>query len=526
MNENITILVIDDNEYDRELYRRLLQKALVSVVCILEASSGESGLKLIESDVPQCVLLDYSLPEYNGIEVLERIRARYPHLPVIMLTGQGNEAIAVQSMKEGAQDYILKSTITPEALQRVIRVAMEHSAMQKSIDEQRASLEIFTRALAHDLKEPVRTMRSFLDRITDLDKLSEKSQRSLKYIHKAAVRMDALIDTVYLYTRLDSAEKMETIACGLDGVIGDVRENLAMLIEERNASIFVDSLPCVQANRVQMIQLFQNLIANAIRHCETAVEIHISSEICGDTWKLIVSDNGSGIAPENLDKIFDPFKRLVHHKENSSGLGLGLAINRKIVESYGGTIWCESTQGKGTAFLFTLPKVEEVAGESNAAYKTPHRWQASGSISPLARILIVDDNDADIELHRIMLLEEGKLYCDVVAACDGREAIMALQSAKELNDPIDIILLDINMPGISGFELLAEMQKQHICTLPLVVICSTSAYDIDRRMAESLGAVGYLTKPLHFASLMDIITHCGRFNVQVKDGDYLLLRAA
>ena len=100
------------------------------------------------------MLLDYSLPGRNGVEVLKRIRAKHPFVPVVMLTGQGNENVAVTAMQEGAQNYIAKSAITPESLEHVIRMAIEHCTMEKRIHEQRGSLEIFTRALAHDLKEP------------------------------------------------------------------------------------------------------------------------------------------------------------------------------------------------------------------------------------------------------------------------------------------------------------------------------------------------------------------------------------
>ena len=161
-----------------------------------------------------------------------------------MINGNGNDVIAVQSMKEGAQDYIAKSTITPPILQRIVQMlAIQHCALQKHTYEQQLSLEIFTRALAHDLKEPMRTIRSFLDRITDWKNLCEDSQKSFGYIHKAADRMIALIDTVHLYTRLDASQRMEKTVCGIASVLKEAQENLARLIEERGATITYDKLP-------------------------------------------------------------------------------------------------------------------------------------------------------------------------------------------------------------------------------------------------------------------------------------------
>jgi len=528
MNETIDILAIDDNIDDRSLYQRSLKEAFGDKMRFMEAGSGESGIKAIESATPHCVLLDYSLPGHNGIEILKRIRVKYPHLPIIMLTGQGNETVAVQSMKEGAQDYIVKSAITPEALERIIRVAIEHNAMQKSIYEQRSSLDIFTRALAHDLKEPMRTIRSFLDRIADWQVLCEKSQQAFQYILKAADRMNALIDTVYLYMRLDAAEQMEKTICDIAEVLEEVQENLAQLIEQYGATVTYSTLPGVQANRVQMIQLFQNLIANAIRHSETAVTIHVSAEEQADKWQVLVQDNGPGIALENCEKIFDPFKRMSVYKGGEQGLGLGLAINRKIVESHGGKIWCESMPEAGAAFLFTLPKtMAPLASENITSISAalPHE-QTAAQAGMLARILLVDDNEADLILNRIMLVENGKLRSELLTARNGSEALAMLHDAEEKGNPIDLMLLDINMPIMSGFELLSEMMKEQRLPNTLVVMCTTSAYDVDKRAAEVLGAAGFLTKPPEFSFLKNIIDQCERLQLSREGNDYVLRRAA
>lgn len=161
--ESMSVLVIDDSVDDQMFYRRVLKQAFGDRLRLEEEVSGESGLAAIERNEPRCVLLDYSLPGRNGIEVLKLLRAKHPHLPVVLLTGQGSEAVAVQSMKEGAQDYITKASITPESLGRVIRMAIDNSALQRRVGEQHAALELFTEALAHDLREPVRTVQSLVD---------------------------------------------------------------------------------------------------------------------------------------------------------------------------------------------------------------------------------------------------------------------------------------------------------------------------------------------------------------------------
>src|SRR5664279_6199879 len=163
MIEPTKILLIDDSEDDRMLFRYCLQRSRKNSYAVTEVSMGDQGLIEINREEFDCVLLDYSLPGYNGIEILKRIRSKHPFLPVVMLTGLGNEKIAVAAMQEGAQDYIAKETMAQDVLDNLVEKAIEHCRMQQHIAEQRESLELFARALAHDLKEPLRTIHSMLD---------------------------------------------------------------------------------------------------------------------------------------------------------------------------------------------------------------------------------------------------------------------------------------------------------------------------------------------------------------------------
>src|SRR5688500_5804731 len=201
MNDHFNILVIEDNEDDRLLYRRTLYSIFGDACYLAEADNGDAGLACVDEYPPDCILLDYSLPGRNGIEILKRIHSKHPFMPIIMLTGQGNEKLAVDAIKHGAQNYISKSNMAPEALEHVIRMGMEHCMMQKRIHEQRTSLEVFTRALAHDLKEPARTVRSFVEMLDHYEQFSEKGRQYVQHIQKASDRMLKLIDTVFLYTR-------------------------------------------------------------------------------------------------------------------------------------------------------------------------------------------------------------------------------------------------------------------------------------------------------------------------------------
>ncbi len=512
------ILVVDDDTGDRELCSRSLKAAFGKDQIVLEAENGERALDTVAVNGLACILLDYAMPGINGMEVLKRVRNKYPFLPVIMIDGKGRDRTAVQSMKEGAQDYMAKSAITPLTIQRAVLMAMKYCDLQKRDSERLNSMKAFTHALAHDLKEPARRIRSFVDRIEDWRNLSQESARSLEHIRLSADRMNAILNSMLVYTDLDLVGQVEMEPCPLGGVVDEVQRKLAPLFVERGTTITVGVLPEVRANHTYMLELFESLLRNAVRHSHHPVHIEVSAEDRGDRWRVIVRDNGPGIAAEDLDAIFQPFTR--KSPVNGDGFGLSLAIDRKIAELHEGRIWCESVPGSGATFILELPKPAESRGDAK-------RNGVEAAVGPkLARILLVDDNDLDLELITVYLIDQPKLHCNRLVARDGKQALAILQQAAREGNPIDLVLLDINMPVMTGFELMAEMHKDPVLRDTMVVMLTTSEYDKDRRMAEALGAKGYIVKPPKFRELKEIVEKTGRLEFK-GDGDlHALMRAA
>lgn len=525
LNNSFDILIIDDSQDDQDLYSRALEKC-PSHYRILAVADGDAGIEQVRNKAFACVLLDYSLPGYNGIEVLKQIRQLRPFLPVVMLTGQGNEELAVNALHAGAQNYISKSAISSASLEQIIKAAMDYCAMQKRICEQQTSLEVFTRALAHDLKEPIRIISSFMEVILSKETFSNETQHYFQHMRKAANRMTMLMDTVHLYTRLD-AGAIVSETCDLGTIIKEVKETLGLGQLKRSVVIEHAKLPLLYANRSQLVLIMQNLLANSVAHSDQAVLIQIKVESKDDGWQISVTDNGPGIPAIHLESIFEPFKRLTHVDSQHSGMGL--AICRKIIESHGGRIGCQSELGKGTTIYFTLPNREEkkVTPPLLVPVPTPRSelMNASIPVSLLARVLLVDDNVADLELTKILLEEDKHLQCIFLCACDGDEALEILRNEAHKGVPVDLVLLDINMPRMTGFEMIEEMlHDQSICSTA-VVMCSTSSYDKDIERSHTLGAAGYMTKPPDFDKLRSIIANVPTLEIRKHKNEYVLLRS-
>lgn len=524
MAELVRVLVVDDSEDDRDLCRRALQRVQDAHYNIDEANDGDKGLARIARSTPDCILLDYSLPGRNGIEVLKLIRASHPFTPVLMLTGQGSETIAVAAMQQGAQNYICKSAIDAEQIHQAIQVAIAHCEMQRRLQEQRLSLEIFTRALAHDLKEPVRTIRSFMTIMAGSETLSSEGRTYFTFVETAAERMSALIEAVYDFTRLDaSAQPSAREQIDLNDIVQETIADLTELISETGAHIAATPMPVLSGDRARLRQVLQNLISNAIHHGAGAPQISVDSEDHALHWLISVSDNGPGVDESLRKRVFDPFSRLSKH----NGLGMGLAICKRIVEAHRGQIWCDTGENGGAIFRFTIPK-DNVSPASSKASQPAQLRHGDSTLDGrrLATILVVDDNEASIELARIMLVEQSKLRCRILSATSGQEAIAMIRDTAVGPSPIDLVLLDINMPLMDGFGVLSELSKLSSPAPPPVVMCSTSSYDKDKERAYALGACGYLEKPPQLRHLEPILQRISGLRMETRADGRALLRVA
>ncbi len=217
-------------------------------------------------------------------------------------------------------------------------------------------LEHFAYIASHDLREPLRKIKSFTDLLVEdyRGQLDAQADKYLDYISDGSVRMQNLIKDLLTYSRLGRNELILE-PTDLGKILEQVLLDLSVAIEENNAAIAADSLPTIQANPQQMAQLFQNLISNALKfRSDAPPQIRIEAQLQQSEWLISIRDNGIGIKPQYTERIFEIFQRL-HAREKYSGTGIGLAVCRKIVERHGGRIWVESEPAQGSTFYFTVP---------------------------------------------------------------------------------------------------------------------------------------------------------------------------
>jgi signal transduction histidine kinase len=372
VDKKLRILMLEDVASDAELIERELRKAELEFAA-KRVETKDDFLAGLRDYAPDLILSDYSLPTFDGISALALAREFTPLTPFIIVTGSLSEETAVECIKAGAADYVIKENLV--RIGPAVKGALEKKrAMEEKERAERAllkqtyelarsnkELEQFAYVASHDLQEPLRKIITFGDRLKDHSgsALDVTGQDYLHRMQHAALRMRQLVDALLKYATVTAEpEARENVDPGK--TVREVLTDLEILTAQLKARVDVGKLPALHVNAMQLRQLFQNLIANALKFCEKGVApaVRISGRDLGNGFaEISVEDNGVGFDEKYADRIFMPFQR-VHGDEELEGTGIGLTICHRIVQRHSGQITAKSVPGRGTTFVFTLPTAD------------------------------------------------------------------------------------------------------------------------------------------------------------------------
>ncbi len=367
------ILIVDDTPINLRVLAKILGDQGYKV---RKALNGPLALTACQNVLPDVILLDIMMPEMDGYEVCQRLKSdeKTQDIPIIFISALEDEWDKIKAFKSGGNDYISKPFQIEEVLARVQHhltlQQLKHQLQAQNVELQNlkaqllrshTELEQFAYVASHDLHSPLQAIIRNADLLTWKyeNQLRGDGDRHFTEIIEATGRMTKLIQDLL------SSSKIGLLSSNFESIdsnflVEEAIANLSADISRIGAVITHSSLPTVSGNEQQLIQLFQNLIANAIKFKipDVAPIIEISCNLNNsEEWQFEIRDNGIGIESEQGDRIFDPFYRL-HSSDDYPGTGMGLTQCKKIVERHGGKLWFTSLKGNGTSFHFTLPPLK------------------------------------------------------------------------------------------------------------------------------------------------------------------------
>jgi len=513
MGRRLKLLLVDDDEVDRLAIGRALRTAGLEAA-LDEADSVSAAAAALRARAFDCVLLDYQLPEGDGLDVLLAVRQANLDTPVVILTGRGDEQTAVELMKAGAADYLSKHALSPERLVQSLRYATERQQLQRERDqllvrEQHARQEAerantakdhFLAALSHELRTPLNSIMGWASMLRHQQLDADRVAHGLTVIERNARAQARLINDLLDVSRIVSG-KLELVVGPVDlaDICEAALEALRPQLAAKNMRVetaFDRTLARIPGDAARLQQVIWNLLSNAIKFSPPDGMIRLDLRPRGSLVEIAVIDHGRGIDPEFLPRVFDRFTQASGASmAPGGGIGLGLAIVRHIVELHGGTVHAESGgEQEGACFTVRLPIASAIrpvtmmsAGEGGRAT----RARLEG-----IRVLFVDDNADARELVVTILTAHGAR----VTTSDSTDASLA---ALEHERP-DVLISDIEMPGGDGYQMIRALRLREEATdgrIPAIALTGTTRAE-DRIRMLSAGFQLHVPKPVDPAELV------------------------
>ena len=460
------VLLIEDNEDDFCLIREMLQERREAEVDLEWVDRLGSGLTQLAHGKVDLVLLDLSLPDSHGLETLDKIQIEAPDVPIVVLTELDDEAMAVQAVRRGAQDYLVKGQLDGYALSRAVRYAVERKQAERALRESEARLRQSQKmegigqlagGIAHDFNNFLTVINSYSDMLLgELDFSNPFARKGLEQIKEAGHRAALLTRQLLLFSR---QQVLEPKVLDLNEVVSNIAKLLRRLIGEDITQVLClhPALGRVKIDPGQMEQVIMNLAVNARDAMAGGGQLTIETANIeldnayvrkhalvqpGPYVMLSVSDTGCGMDAGTQAHIFEPFFTT---KGPGKGTGLGLATVHGIVKQSGGSIGVSSDLGKGTTFKIYFPRIE------GAAERLEPLSAPNAALRGSETILLVEDEEMVRALAQAILERYGYT---VLAAKHVNDALRIAQAGPQA---IHLLLTDTIMPGMNGPELAQQV---------------------------------------------------------------------
>jgi signal transduction histidine kinase len=508
LSETRVLLVEDEPGYARFLREVLAEADGAAAHALAWVGTLEDAVARLGGGAFDIVLLDLGLPDADGTEALERVSAAAPATPIVVLSALNDLDVALESMRLGAQEYLVKGQSEHLLLPRAIRYAIERKRLQEAAAAARAEAERANRAkdeflamLGHELRNPLApivTALSLMRRHED-----PATARELTIVERQVQHVVRLVDDLLDVSRIARGKfELHRGVVDVADMVADGVETASPLFEGRRLALSVD-VPrgrlFVDGDRMRLAQVAANLLTNAAKYTDAGGSVDVSARADGGAVELRVRDDGIGMSPDLLVRVFDIFEQGARTIDRAAGgLGLGLAIVKSIVTLHGGEVRAASGgPGKGSEFCVRLPLLPP--RERTAA---PPRPAAPARAAASRRVLIVDDN------------EDGALLLDFALSKMGHTTRTAFDGPSALEAAVeflpDVALLDIGLPAMDGYEVARRLRDLLGERTPALIALTGYGQESDRARSRAAGFDRHLVKPVDLAQFPEIFASLPR----------------
>jgi CheY-like chemotaxis protein len=532
-----TILIVDDNSTNLEVLSETLTRSGFQVSVAID---GESAIEQVKYHLPALILLDIMMPGIDGFETCKRLKCdpASQNIPIIFMTALSDTENKVRGFALGAVDYITKPFQREEVLARVqVQLKLQNLAQtlenqnqllrheiqqrehaeallivaKEEADKANQAKSEFLANMSHEVRTPLNGILGYAQILQTSKSFNEKERKGLNIIHQCGTHLLTLINDVLDLSKIE-ARKMELYATSFHfpSFLQGVAEIFSIRAEQKKISFicqFDPDLPNgIHLDEKRLRQVLINLLGNAVKFTNYGAvifKVKILEKRLKNDFELTrifkvrfqIEDTGVGISPEYLEKIFMPFEQVGDLNNQAQGTGLGLAISQKILALMQSHIQVSSQGGEGSTFYFDL-EFPEILDWNQSARVSP-RGTIVGAEGKKRKILVVDDRweNRSVALHLLQ-----PLGFEVQEAMNGQEG---LEKAAEYRP--DLIIADLVMPVMDGFELIRRLRKDPVLQDTCIIASSASVFEAEQCASISAGANEFLPKPISADGLLEMI---------------------